>query len=184
MGKVVLPTAPVCKITAHDGDENHAWYDYITDHDGEKEDELSMETLEEQTRRIHAILDVEVARVGAKNVFLGGASQGCCTALHVGLTYPGDLGAIIGTMGHLLKCTPVTPEWIARKVPVYNYIGDSDTTMPWEKWVRDTWWRFEDAGGEVHHHLEPGADHGDKEDGWTHAFLQEFIPCCLEQGTT
>lgn len=171
--KIVLPTAPVRKITAHAGDENRAWHDYITDHDGEFEDELSMEDLEEQTRRIHAILDREVALVGARNVFFGGASQGCGMSMHAGLTYPGDLGAMIGTMGHVLTGTPVTPEWVARKVPVYNYIGDADTTMPWEKWVKATWQRLEDAGAEVYTHIEPGVDHAEHEEHWTRAFLKE-----------
>lgn len=171
--KVVLPTAPTRKITCHGGTENTAWHDYITDYNGEMEDQLAMEHVEEQTRRIHAIIDAEVALVGSRNVFVGGASQGCGMALHAALTYPGDLGAIIGTMGHVLSCTEVTTEWIARKIPVYNYIGDSDTIMPWEKWVKATWQRLEDAGAEVHTHLEPGVDHAESEEKWTRAFLKD-----------
>merc|ERR1712187_322660 len=99
--KCVLPSAPRRKITAYHGEENLAWYDYLVDNDGECEDDLPMEEVEEQCRRIHALLDAEVAKVGAKNVFLGGASQGCGVAMHAGMTYPGELGALVGTMGHV-----------------------------------------------------------------------------------
>jgi len=173
--KVIFPTAPLRKITAHDGDESSSWFDYATDLEGEAEDEVFEDGLEEQTRRLHAILDAEAALVGADNVYLGGASQGGCTALHAALTYPGGLGAVVCTMGHLMKCTPVSPEWVVKRVPVYNYIGDSDTTFPWDKWVKATWDRFEKAGGEVHHHLEPGLDHCEGEDRWVPAFLKERL---------
>ena len=39
----------------------HAWHDYITDHEGDMEDELSMEDLQETTSRIHALLEAEAA---------------------------------------------------------------------------------------------------------------------------
>eukprot|EP00929_Paragymnodinium_shiwhaense_P041569 TRINITY_DN2157_c0_g2_i1.p1 TRINITY_DN2157_c0_g2~~TRINITY_DN2157_c0_g2_i1.p1 ORF type:complete len:818 (+),score=291.57 TRINITY_DN2157_c0_g2_i1:78-2531(+) len=171
--KVVFPTAPVRKITAHDGEENTAWHDYITDFDGDMEDELSVEDLEEQTKRLHAILEREAAIVGGKNLLFGGASQGCGMALHAALTYSGELGAVVGTMGHLLTCTPIKDEWLAKKIPVYNYIGDADSTMPWEKWVKATWQRLEDAGAEVKTELTPGKDHGEHEDVWLRAFLKE-----------
>jgi predicted esterase len=41
------------------------------------------------------------AEVGGKNVFLGGASQGCGTALHAALTYEGELGGVIGHLAWL-----------------------------------------------------------------------------------
>lgn len=41
----------------------HAWHDYITDHEGDQEDELSMEDLQETTARIHTLLDAEAALV-------------------------------------------------------------------------------------------------------------------------
>merc|ERR1711963_1294713 len=126
--KVILPSAPMKSISAYGGEDEYSWYDYITDHDGELEDELSNTDLEEQCKRIHALLDAEAARVGARNVFLGGASQGCGVALHAGLTYPGELGGIVGTMGHVLTCTPVTPEFVARKIPVSCYCGLDDST--------------------------------------------------------
>lgn len=173
--KVILPTAPRRKITCHNGKEEHSWYDYLTDFDGDQEDEFAEEELEAQQRRIHGILDAEAAKVGGKNVFLGGASQGCGVALHCGLTYEGELGAIVGTMGQLLTRTEVTPEWVARKVPVFVYIGLADSMMPWDKWVGQTWARLEDAGADIRIEKEPGVDHGEAEDGWTRNFLQTVL---------
>merc|ERR1712061_979440 len=89
--KVVLPSAPKRKITCQGGEEIHSWYDYLTDFEGEQEDELPEEDLEEVVRRIHQLLDAETALVGGKNVFIGGASQGCAVALHAALSYTGDL---------------------------------------------------------------------------------------------
>merc|ERR1712139_155394 len=95
--------------------------------------------------------------------------------MHAGLTYPGELGGLVGTMGHLLTCTPVSPEWLARKVPVYAYNGLADTTMPWEKWVKATWQRLEDAKADMHISTEEGIDHGEGEENWTRNFLTEVL---------
>lgn len=173
--KVICPSAPTRSITAHDGEESSAWYDYLTDFDGEAEDDQPGEHLEEQARRIHAILDAEAAKVGARNVFLGGASQGCCMAMHAALTYERELGGVIGTMGHPLTSSPVTPEWLALKVPVYCYIGLADSTMPWDKWVGATWQRLEDAGAQLQVRKDEGIDHGEAEDEWLRHFLFEVL---------
>merc|ERR1719324_1551877 len=54
--KVVLPSAPSRPITAYDGEEYKSWYDYLTDHEGEKEDEFNAAHLAEVTKRVHALL--------------------------------------------------------------------------------------------------------------------------------
>lgn len=173
--KVVYPTAPKRAITCYQGEILHAWHDYITDHEGDLEDELSLEDLQETTARIHALLDAEAALVGGKNVFLGGASQGCGTALHIALTYKGDLGGVIGAMGHLLTCTPITPEWLAKKIPIFVYNGLDDTTMKWEEWVKATWQRLQDAKADIRIVLDEGVDHGENEEAWMRSFLTDVM---------
>lgn len=173
--KVLLPSACKRRITCYQGEMLESWHDYITDYEGEQEDEISQEDLEEVTRRIHCILDKEVALVGAKNVFLGGASQGCGVALHCALTYPGELGGVIGCMGHLLTCTPVTAEWVARRIPVFTYNGLADECMNWEKWVKATYSRLQDAGADIRIVTEEGVDHAEQEDEWIRAFLTEVL---------
>uniref|UniRef100_A0A7S1R0H2 Phospholipase/carboxylesterase/thioesterase domain-containing protein n=1 Tax=Alexandrium catenella TaxID=2925 RepID=A0A7S1R0H2_ALECA len=176
--KVVLPSAPLRKITASKGEEHPAWYDYLTDLDGEGEDDFPKEELQDVAARIHALLDQEVAAVGAKNVFLGGASQGGGVALHCALTYPGGgLGGICCTMGHVLSATEISAEWLETKTPVHVYHGLADKTMPWEKWVEPTYKRLGEAGATVKVTLEEGVDHGDgdREQAWTRNFLTEVL---------
>lgn len=173
--KVVFPTAPKRPITCYKGEVLHAWHDYITDHEGDQEDELSMEDLQETTARIHTLLDAEAALVGGKNVFLGGASQGCGTALHAALTYEGELGGVIGTMGHLLSCTPIKENWIAKKIPIFVYNGLEDSTMKWHEWVKATYCRLQDAKADIHIVLDEGVDHGENEDVWMRNFLTQNI---------
>jgi len=176
--KVVCPSAPCRKITCQNGREQPSWHDYLTDLDGEGEDDLPREELEEVAKRIHELLDREVAAVGAKNVFLGGASQGCAVALHCALTYPGGgLGGLLGTMGHLLSFTEIKPEWVESKTPVFVYHGLADSTMPWEKWVGPSYQRLKDAGVDVRITTEEGVDHadGNREQVWTRSFLTEVL---------
>ncbi|CAE7907378.1 unnamed protein product [Symbiodinium sp. KB8] len=173
--KVVLPTAPRRPITCYKGEMQHAWHDYITDHEGEREDELSAEDLQQTTERVHKMLDAEAALVGARNVYLGGASQGCGTALHIGLTYPGELGGIVGTMGHLLSCTPISREWLSKKIPVYTFNGLDDELMRWDVWVKATYERLAAAGAEVKMVVDEGVDHGEEEDKWIRRFLTDVL---------
>jgi len=176
--KVILPSAPLRKITAARAEEMPSWYDYLTDLDGEGEDDFPKEELEEVTKRIHELLDREVAAVGAKNVFLGGASQGSGVALHCALTYPGGgLGGICCTMGHVLSMTEIKSEWVETKTPVHVYHGLADETMPWEKWVEPTYKRLGEAGVTVKVTLEGNVDHGDgdREMAWTRNFLTEVL---------
>lgn len=172
--RVVLPSGPTRRITAYDGEPNCAWYDYLTDHEGDAEDDFPPDELAEVTQRLHALLAREAATLGdGRRVFLGGCSQGCGVALHAGLTYEGELGGLLGTMGHVLSSTPVAEAWLAKKVPVHACCGLADSTMPWEKWVAPTWERLKTAGACMHTTLEEGVDHGDeeREAAWIRAFL-------------
>ncbi|CAE7253207.1 unnamed protein product [Symbiodinium microadriaticum] len=121
------------------------------------------------------MLDAEAALVGARNVYLGGASQGCGTALHIGLTYPGELGGIVGTMGHLLSCTPISREWLSKKIPVYTFNGLDDELMRWDVWVKATYERLAAAGAEVKMVVDEGVDHGEEEDKWIRRFLTDVL---------
>eukprot|EP00928_Gymnodinium_smaydae_P019850 TRINITY_DN17642_c0_g2_i1.p1 TRINITY_DN17642_c0_g2~~TRINITY_DN17642_c0_g2_i1.p1 ORF type:complete len:981 (+),score=207.03 TRINITY_DN17642_c0_g2_i1:329-2944(+) len=175
--KVVLPTAPLREVTCHHGKKNRSWYDYLTDHDGKKEDDLDFETLEAATARIHRMLDAESKLVrGGGNVYLGGSSQGCCTALHAAMTYPGRLGGVVGCQGHLLSCTRVPADWAARGTPVRIFNGLADTTMPWEEWVSDTFDPLRSNGSDTRIETEEGVEHCDDEAEakWVRKFLAEM----------
>mmetsp|Transcript_3862 Transcript_3862/g.14358 ORF Transcript_3862/g.14358 Transcript_3862/m.14358 type:complete len:852 (+) Transcript_3862:72-2627(+) len=177
--KVVLPTAPLRPISAYDGDRIRSWYDYLTDREGEEEDDSDKATLDESTRRIHALLEQEVAKVGASRVFLGGASQGCCVALHVAATWKGaPLGGIVATQGHLLSCTKWPTDWANRGTPVRVYHGLADETIQWDSWASAAYEPLRKAGGNLKFHTDEGVDHGDDEaEGrWVRDFLSEMFP--------
>eukprot|EP00927_Polykrikos_kofoidii_P046122 TRINITY_DN40316_c0_g1_i1.p1 TRINITY_DN40316_c0_g1~~TRINITY_DN40316_c0_g1_i1.p1 ORF type:complete len:2101 (-),score=404.85 TRINITY_DN40316_c0_g1_i1:205-6507(-) len=177
--KVVLPTAPVLPITAYGGDRIRAWYDYLTDHGGEQEDIVDEATLEATTNRIHMLLNQEIAHLGgdSSRVFLGGASQGCCTALHVAMTYNGSLGGLVATQGHLMSLSTVPSDWSSRNTPIRIFHGLADDTMPWESWVSDTYDPLRNTGADVSDVTSAGVDHGDEkaEGQWIRTFLAEMM---------
>jgi phospholipase/carboxylesterase len=176
--KVVFPTAPERPITAQDGWERRAWYDYLTDFDGVREDKVNMKSLRETRDRIFQLLDHEIGLLGgdASRVFIGGASQGCCTALHCALQYPRVLGGFVGIVGHLLSCSPVPQA--KRHMPISLYNGRDDDIMRWS-WVRKTFRRLENAGySNLKMHCEPETGHapGPKERAWLVDFLGQRVP--------
>jgi len=188
--KVVLPSARKIPISCYSGEAFSAWYDYTSDYEGEHEDTLDLETLNDTIRRIHSIIDEEASLLGStRHIFLGGASQGCAVALHAALTYPADrggLGGVIATQGHLLSLTTVPADWASRNTPVRVFCGLADTTMPWEKWVSATYESLRESGGNFQCTLDEDVDHGDEEaEGrWIRSFLLEMwqrseleLPC-------
>ena len=65
-------------------------------------EELQTEGLQESCRLLHDLLRQEIAIVGARNVILGGLSQGCAAALVSILLWKSEpLGAIFGFCGWL-----------------------------------------------------------------------------------
>merc|ERR1719215_26970 len=121
--KVIVPTAPFRELSCFDEwwtqrndgswylERFHAWYDYLSNHDGSREDDLDLDSLLCMRRALHSLVKNEALELGGRTdrVILGGKSQGCCTALDAALTYPDALGGFIGVVGHVLKSTPVVP---------------------------------------------------------------------------
>jgi len=175
--KVVLPTAALLPITCCDGKKERAWYDYLEDNEGKAEDALDDETLGQSTSRIHALLDREARLVGAQRVFLGGASQGCGTALHAAMTYPTGFGGVIATQGHLLSCTEVPHDWAFRETPVRIFHGLADETIPWDPLAKETYDRLIETGADVKVTTDEGIDHCDSEQEgkWVRSFLAELL---------
>lgn len=107
--RVILPHAPKRPVTYCDGEIDNAWFDYKVEKFCNNPDEWNLAHLEDQVARILRIIDREVAAVGAKNVFLGGTSQGCLTGLDAYMKCKHELGGFVGTVGALLSTTQVVP---------------------------------------------------------------------------
>merc|ERR1712113_311790 len=93
-------------------------------------------------------------------------------------TYPGKLGGICATQGHLLTLTKVPADWADRGTPVRVFSGLEDSTMPWHDWVSDTYDPLRQSGCSIEFRLDEDVDHADDvaEGQWIRAFLEEMWP--------
>lgn len=103
--RFVFPTAPRTRATIYKRARTHQWFDnWKLDPPATEREELQITGLHETTKYLHQLLRTEVSIVpgGAKNVVLGGISQGCAAALVALLLWEGEeLGAFIGMCGRL-----------------------------------------------------------------------------------
>jgi len=158
--RAVLPTAPFIEQTCFEDwmvwrgkklrwrrIKFNSWFDYLTDKAGSGENHIDLDSLLKMRARIHALIRSEIQRVGdPKRVIIGGASQGCCVALDSAMTYPQELGGVIGLVGHILGSTPLDPS--KRKMPIHLFHEESDREMRWD-WVKGTVQRLVSAGYNV-----------------------------------
>lgn len=190
--RVVLPTAPMVEQSCfHDWMvwrgkrlqwrriKFNSWFDYLTDKAGSGENHLCIESLLGMRAKLHALIRHEVQRNGgdASRVIVGGASQGCCVALDAAMTYPEELGGVIGLVGHILGSTPLDPS--KRKMPIHLFHEASDREMRWD-WVKDSVQRMISAGFNVSskRELDPsGAGHWiqEIEGDWIRQALRKII---------
>jgi predicted esterase len=174
--KIVVPTAPQREVSCFDGwwvpkqqRKNQAdgssgrpakryqlqkfasWYDYLSNHDGRREDAIDWKSLGAIQRALHGIIQREAAELGGRpdRIIIGGKSQGCCTALDALLTYPRPLGGFVGVVGHLLGCSPVEPGGPQAQTPLHFFHEPEDAMMRWE-WVQHGERRLREAGYAVH----------------------------------
>lgn len=166
--KVIVPTAPSRELSCFDtwweqGPSEAwylkkflAWYDYLSNHDGRKEDTIHQDSLLVMRRALHKLVQIEAAELGSRpdRVILGGKSQGCCTALDAALTCPQALGGFVGTVGHLLSSTPVEPGGPQTATPFHFFHEPQDDIMQWS-WVRRAEQRMRSAGYRVRSQRRP-----------------------------
>lgn len=113
---------PVRPISIYNNQRYRAWYDYYTDKRTSEEDINELQLLQSR-ERIHRILN---SFKNLNDVYLLGYSQGCCTALDSGLTYPRKLGGIIGIKGHIPSTTFHS---LQTKQPIWVTHGKKDKTI-------------------------------------------------------
>lgn len=191
--RVILPQAPMrpqpCYDTwwewnsrrgRHELKRHTAWFDYLTDSGGVRENRMDVSSLRETRQLLHAIIEQEVRRTGdPRRVIVGGSSQGCCTALDAAFTYPQTLGGVIGLVGNLLDCTPIA----GKDLPVFLFQEASDREMRWS-WVRKgvARMRRERCNLTLKRERDPsGGGHfiGHVEGLWVRSALRKIITPCL-----
>lgn len=108
--KFVFPTAKKRRARAYNRTTIHQWFDNVPldeqDRRGgcsREEEEWQIDGLRESRDFLQDVVGKEVQAVGARNVFIGGLSQGCAMTLHLLLSYDGDapLGGFVGMSGWL-----------------------------------------------------------------------------------
>ena len=78
------------------------WFDCWNLRDPEERAELQIEGLKETSEWLHVIITREIEKVGARNVVLGGLSQGCAASLIAHILWGGEqLAAVFGMCGWL-----------------------------------------------------------------------------------
>lgn len=197
--KVIIPTAPSRELSCYDKwwkkikrsdgkcswtlTRFNSWYDYMTNYDGKREDEIDWASLYVVRRAVHSIIKKEARKLGNRfdRVIVGGKSQGCCTSLDAFLTFPETLGGFVGLVGHLLGCTPVESSGSQVSAPLHFFHEVTDHIMPW-KWVQKGEQKLLDAGYKVHsrHCKDPQNTYhfigGGAEGNWVRSALRSI--CC------
>jgi len=195
--KVVVPSAPRRELSIFDGwweqaddcssarssrrgklavKQFNAWYDYVTNRDGKKEDLIDVDSLHVLREALHDLVRSEAEQLGGQTdrVILGGKSQGCCMALDAALTYPRRLGAFVGVVGHLLACTPVEAKAPQVGMPFHFFHEVEDHLMGWT-WVKQGLQKLKSVGHTVY------SRRGKDSEGHGHYVNGGFEGRCIRQ---
>jgi phospholipase/carboxylesterase len=127
--KIILPSAPKRNISWPNGTEYNilSWYDYFTCNNNKYEHDLiNYSHFNYQTNKIYKILDKELILLNnnAKNIIIGGFSQGGTLAFNIGLNYKYNLGGIIGI--HTIFMNNIININNANNIPIYLFSGKKD----------------------------------------------------------
>ncbi|KAL8950204.1 MAG: hypothetical protein Q9222_003751 [Ikaeria aurantiellina] len=100
--KFIFPTASKRRAQIYNRATINQWFDNWSPKQPDERTELQIEGLRERSSYIHSLLASAVEEVGAKNVVLGGLSQGCAAALIALLMWEGEaIGGVFGMCGWL-----------------------------------------------------------------------------------
>ncbi|KAG8166209.1 hypothetical protein KVR01_004761 [Diaporthe batatas] len=123
--RFVFPTAPRRRAALNRRALTHQWFDsWKLDPPATEREELQIEGLRGTALYLHELLRGEIARVpgGARNVVLGGLSQGCAASLVALLLWEGEgLGGVVGMCGRLPFADRIIAE--ARDEGGYQELG-------------------------------------------------------------
>lgn len=100
--KFIFPTASKRRARIYNRSLINQWFDNWSLETPNERPEMQVDGLRETSLYIHSLLREAIREVGAKNVVLGGLSQGCAAALIALLTWDGEpIAAVFGMCGWL-----------------------------------------------------------------------------------
>ncbi|KAF1957711.1 alpha/beta-hydrolase [Byssothecium circinans] len=99
--KFTFPTAKTRRVTALKRSRIPAWFDTFSLADRSLREDVQIDGLVESAEYIRAIVREEVEKVPARNIVLGGLSNGCAMSLMVLLSLEFPIGAYVGMSGRL-----------------------------------------------------------------------------------
>lgn len=179
--KLVFLNAPVRSVSCYGGERHPAWHDYYSDHGGEDgcpevEEEIDAEQLAWSRGKVHEVLDAEATLLGGdySRVAIGGASQGCCTALDAALTHPQLLGGVFASFGHVYSSTfEHAPYADGRsQLRIHAFHGAGDRCIAASLAMR-TYAELADLGFEnLRVHVEPKLTHCEPSDAESAVFAE------------
>jgi phospholipase/carboxylesterase len=130
--RFIFPHAPERPVTLNNGYIMRAWYDIFGLDMNSEEDRLG---LDEISHKVDEMIKHQIkSGIPAKNIFLGGFSQGGAVALYTGLRYSQMLAGIIGLSTYL----PFRHHLLAEKhpenqnTPIFLAHGTRDPILPHE----------------------------------------------------
>lgn len=105
--KFIFPTAKWRRSTAFNRAVITAWFDFYSLDDRTVREDIQIDGLTESAGYIRSIISQEMEGLSAKNIILGGLSQGCATSLVVLLSLEYQIGAFVGMSGRLPFCNDI-----------------------------------------------------------------------------
>ncbi|KAI4273488.1 MAG: hypothetical protein LQ337_004589 [Flavoplaca oasis] len=125
--KFVFPTARKCRAKVYNRSVINQWFDNWSLATPNEETGLHVQGLRESSAYVHSLLRNAIAQVGARNVVLGGLSQGCAAALIALLTWDGEpIVAAFGMCGWLPFRKQMEDILVASESGAENMSGDVD----------------------------------------------------------
>ncbi|KAG0335586.1 hypothetical protein BG000_007394 [Podila horticola] len=132
--KMVFPNAPSIPIAINGGMLMPAWYDIRGSlNQGQDQDEKGMLRSRQQVMEIIRE-EIEVHRVPANRIVLGGFSQGCVLALLTGLTAEYQFAGLVALSGYMpmhAKIMNMVSD-ASKKTPIFWGHGDADQMVRYE----------------------------------------------------
>ena len=114
------------------GQSVNSWFDTYS-FDPSVQTLYNIEQANQSYQRISKVIEFEKQFLNndPSKIFIGGFSQGCCMALYIGLTYPGNnFGGVMGFSGYLFKEVSINHCFQKQQMPILLFHGLSDNLVP------------------------------------------------------